>query len=364
MKKNSIIFGLVMFLAGAVACYYGFRETPANAVSQRGDRAPRSREEQQTIDIYKRSNGAVVFITTKTLALDFYSGLHHQEGTGSGVIVDGKRGIILTNFHVIQEASRIEVSLANGSVHQAKLVGLDPEDDLAVLRLVNPPAKLAEIKLGDSSQLEVGQRVYAIGNPFGLNSTLTTGIISSLNRTIRSPSGYKLKDLIQTDAAINPGNSGGPLIDTRGEIIGLNTAILSRSGDSAGIGFAVPVNRIRRVLPELVAIGKVLRPVLGWSLVDTDQGPMVYGVEPSGPAARAGVRGILRKVEGVFVSGYVEDFERADLVSGINGERVYTKDQLEDIISQLSPRKPINLQLRRGGAQGRTREVVVKPGVR
>ena len=232
---------------------------------------------------------------------------------------------------------------------------------MAVLQLIEPPKSLRSVEFGDSSELEIGQRVLAIGNPHGLNRTLTSGIISSLERTVRNPSGYFMKGLVQTDAAINPGNSGGPLLDMDGRLIGVNSAILSQSGDSAGIGFAVPVNQIRRILPELIATGKVLRPKIGWILVDTTQGPMVRRVFTGGPADIAGIQPIERPTGSVFMQGYVRDFERADLILRVNGKSVQSSEEVEEAITSSTHGKPISFTLRRGGIQGPERNVSVKP---
>ena len=329
--------------------------------------ATRTSEEQRTIDVYRRVNEAVVFILTKTLTvdpLDFVPEVRANEGSGSGTVVDAERRIIITNLHVIQGAAKMEIVLADGQSYQARLVGFDKESDVAVLQLRDENVKLTSFEFGDSSKLEVGQRVLAIGNPFGLNRTLTTGIISSLNRVVKSPQSGVMRGLIQTDAAINPGNSGGPLLDADGRLIGLNTAILSQSGDSAGIGFAVPINQIKRVLPELIATGRVLRPTFGWILDDTNQGPMVRWTAKDGPADRAGVEGAYRIVSDAFMRGYVLDFSRADLIYKVNGERVDSRDRVEEILSQAEAGKATEFTMRRGGLSGRERVVSVVPVLR
>jgi S1-C subfamily serine protease len=334
------------------------------ACAQEGGLARRTPEEEQTIRVYKVAENGVVFITTITLTVDpfeVFPAVQPREGSGSGIIVDAKQGIILTNLHVIQDAHKIEITLSNGQTYRARLVGYDQEYDVAVLQLHNPPADLTALEFGDSSRLEVGQKVLAIGNPFGLDRTLTSGIISSLNRTVKTGQGHLMKGLIQTDAAINPGNSGGPLLDLEGRLIGINTAILSQSGDSAGIGFAVPINQIKRILPELIATGKVLRPTMGWVLVDTNQGPMVRRVMRDSPADKAGIAPIEREVESGFVRGYVRDFERADLIVKVNGQKVSSRDQVEEIVSQIKAEESLRLVLRRGGLEGRERSVEVTP---
>jgi S1-C subfamily serine protease len=326
--------------------------------------ASRTEEEQKTIDLYKRTNEAVVFIVTKTLTVDpfeMFPEVHAAEGSGSGIIVDAERGLIITNFHVIGDAQKIEISLADGQTYGARLIGADKEYDMAVLQFRSKPENLSSIPFADSSRLEVGQRVLAIGNPFGLNRTLTSGIISSLDRVVKSPHGSLMRGLIQTDAAINPGNSGGPLLDSDGRLIGMNTAILSQSGDSAGIGFAVPINQIRRILPELVATGRVLRPKLGWVLDDTNQGPMVRWTAKNGPAWKAGIEPAYRLVTSGFMRGYILDYARADLIVAVNDQAVTSKEEIDEAISQSPSGKPIRLILKRGGRQGKERTIVVMP---
>ena len=331
--------------------------------------ATRTEDEQRTIDAYKRANESVVFITTRTYVLDplaFFDELKPQQGMGTGTIIDPQRGLVLTNLHVIEGAlesgGKVEIMLANGRNSGAKLVGYDTESDVAVFQLTEPLKGISPLTPGDSSSLEVGQRVLAIGNPFGLYRSLTTGIISSLDRTMKTPRGEVLKGLIQTDAAINPGNSGGPLLDADGRLIGINTAILSQSGDSAGIGFAVPFNDIRRILPELVRTGRVRRPNMGWYLVDTDQGPMVLRVAPQGVAALGGIQAIEQEISsGGFVRGFQRDIERADLIYKVNGERVHNRDEVEDSIRRTNRSESIRVTLRRGGIYGKEREVTVVP---
>lgn len=359
-----ILFVVVVLLGGVLA---GYSLAPRPMVSRveaaTGD-VWRTDEENRTIEVYKRANAAVVFISTIVLAVDpfdLFFEAQPREGTGSGFIIDAEKGIVLTNLHVLQEAQRIQIFLASGQPYEARLLGFDKEFDIAVLQLINPPAGLKALKLGNSTKLDVGQRVLAIGNPFGLNRTLTKGIISSLDRTVRGPNGVVLRGLIQTDASINPGNSGGPLLDGDGNVIGINTAILSQSGDSAGIGFAVPINQIRRVLPELIATGKVLRPQLGWILVDTDQGPMIRRVQPGGPADLAGLAPLERMVENVFMRGYVSDPQRADLIYKINGKRVSAREEVDELVQKSKSGKPLSITVRRGGLQGPEREVAVVP---
>ena len=329
----------------------------------------RTVEEQKTIDLYKRVNRSVVFITTRSYVVDpftLFDDIQPQEGTGSGTIIDAEKHLVVTNLHVVQGALQsggsVEVMLASGESSKATLVGYDQENDIAVLKFAEKVTDVVAVPFGDSSKLEVGQRVYAIGNPFGLYRSLTSGIVSSLDRTMKTGNGTALRDLIQTDAAINPGNSGGPLLDSDGRLIGINTAILSQSGSSAGIGFAVPINNIRRSLPELLSSGKVSRPRMGWQLVDTDQGPMVLRTARDGAAADAGVAPIERPIPGnAFVRGYREDIESADLIFKVNGSRVRSRDEVEDAIRKSDREKGLVLTLRKGGVYGKEREVKVIP---
>ena len=366
LSRNSIFVVAGFIMAFVTAHFFFLKEgtAKAGAVDIRGVSAWRSESEERIIKIYKQTNEAVVFITTISLTVDpfdLFLEMEPREGTGSGVIVDAKKGIVLTNLHVIQDADKIEISLANGQGYKARLVGFDKELDIAVLQLHNPSDNLVAIPFGDSSRLEVGQQVLAIGNPFALNRTLTSGIVSSLDRTVKNPNGFLMKGLIQIDAAINPGNSGGALLDMDGRLIGLNTAILSRSGDSAGIGFAVPINDVHRVLPELIATGKVLRPKIGWILVDTTQGPMVRRVVEGGPAEDAGVQPIERRVNDAFRQGYIRDFSRADLIMEVNGVPVHSVDEVQNLVSSSDPKKPIQFVFRRGGIGGQARDISVKP---
>lgn len=342
---------------------------PRPVFAQAGGVPSRTPEEQKTIELYKRVNRSVVFLTTRSYVVDpfmMFDDIKPQEGTGSGTIIDAEKRLVVTNLHVIQGALQsggsVEIMLASGESSKATLVGYDQENDIAVLKFEEKIGGVTAAPFGDSSRLEVGQRVFAIGNPFGLYRSLTSGIVSSLDRTMKTGNGAALRDLIQTDAAINPGNSGGPLLDSDGRLIGINTAILSQSGSSAGIGFAVPINTIRRVLPELLASGKVSRPRMGWQLVDTDQGPMVLRVARDSAAETAGISAIERMIPGnAFVRGYREDIENADLIFKVNGNRVRNRDEVEDAIRKSDKEKSISFSLRRGGVYGREREVKVVP---
>ncbi|MDD7473448.1 MAG: trypsin-like peptidase domain-containing protein [Bdellovibrionota bacterium] len=325
-------------------------------------KAPRSEEELRTINIYKACKDSVVFISTLTISqdpFDMFMGQERKEGSGSGVIIDSKKGIVLTNLHVIQNASDLIITINEKEKTRAKLIGYDNEYDIAVLQMIKYPTTIKAISLGDSSTLEVGQKVIAIGNPFGLSKTLTTGVISNLNRTVRNPNNFLMKGLIQTDASINPGNSGGPLIDMGGRIIGLNTAILSSSGDSAGIGFAIPVNYLRRILPELINTGKVSRPDLGLVMVDTSQGVMIQRVEKQSPLVGLAYPAEI-EIKDRFTRGFIRDFSKADLIYSIDGVRVYNKEQVDEIVAKAGTTKELKIVLKRGSIYAEDRVVKVK----
>ena len=352
---------LLVFLIGVSALLI-FRQASAeeaSGVRPSLPQAPRTENEQQTIDVYKRANEAVVYISTRAEVSDFF-GVQEQEGSGSGVIIDSAKALVVTNSHVIAGAQQILVTLADGQTYDVRLIGEDSDNDMALLQIINPPAKLVAAELGSSSTLEVGQRVFAIGNPFGLNRTLTTGIISSLGRSIRSESGKVIQDIIQTDAAINPGNSGGPLLDSAARVIGINTAILSRTGQSSGIGFSIPVNTLISVVPQLLKYGKVLRPKIGVVLVDTDAGPAVLYVQPNSPAEEAGIVGARKLIRRGALVGYVNDFSNADFVLEINGKTVRTKDEANNALSRVEPEKELELKLRTGLGR-KTKTVQLKP---
>ena len=297
-------------------------EAAERLVTARGDLAD---DEMSTIELFKNISPSVVHVTNLAQKIDTnsFNVLEIPRGVGSGFIW-GDDGYIVTNFHVIQGAAAAKVTLADNTVLDAKLVGFDDSKDIAVLKVTAPPEKLRPILLGSSTDLQVGQKVFAIGSPFELDQTLTTGIIGGLGREIQSVSGRPIQGVIQTDAAINPGNSGGPLLDSSGRLIGVNTAIASPSGGSVGIGFAVPVDIVRRVVPQLIRTGKVERPGLGVRTVDDRitrrmglEGILVDKVMPGSAAAKAGLRSMDRE-KGVV----------GDLITAINGHEVRNHDDL------------------------------------
>ena len=309
--------------------------------------------EKSTIDLFKTSSPSVVHITTLRQARDFRtrSILDVPAGTGSGFIWDDA-GHIVTNFHVVQEASGADVTLYNHETYHADLIGTAPSYDLALLRIDALKSKLRPIPIGTSADLQVGQSTFAIGNPFGLDQSLTTGVLSALGRTIQSVTGRPIEDVIQTDAAINPGNSGGPLLDSAGRLIGVNTAIYSPSGVSSGIGFAVPVDTVNRIIPQLLATGKVIRPYLGVQVSDAVSnqvsgqrglnGVVVAGVEPDSPAAKAGLRGLQDAGNGRMMLG--------DIIQQADGKPVRRADDLFAALERHKAGETIKLQVLRDGS--------------
>ena len=300
-------------------------------------------EERTNILVYERANRSVVHITTKAAQRDLVFLEVPAEGAGSGSVID-KDGHILTNYHVVDGAQEIRVTLDSGETYEAELVGYDQPNDMAVLKIVAPAAALVPIELGDSTRLKVGQIVYAIGNPFGLERTMTTGIISSLNRSLPTArSGRTMKSIIQIDAALNRGNSGGPLLDTRGRLIGMNTAIASSTGENNGIGFAIPAETIRRVVPQLIASGRVIRADAGISRVyQSDDGLVIATLVPGGAAERAGLRGFKvvreQRRRGPFL--YEErrvDRSQADTIVAVDGEKATTADTFLSLIESHQP---------------------------
>ena len=308
-------------------------------------------EEKATIALFRQSSPSVVHITTLAVRQDLFTLnlLQIPEGTGSGLIWDDT-GNIVTNFHVIQNADGAQVTLADHSTWKARRVGIAPDKDLAVLKIDAPRTQLRAIPLGTSKDLQVGQKVFAIGNPFGLDQTLTRGIISALGREIESVTRRPIQGVIQTDAAINPGNSGGPLLDSAGRMIGLNTAIYSPTGTSAGIGFAIPVDIINRVVPELIRFGRVSRPGIGIQLVD-DQlaqevgapGPIVYEVVPGSAAARAGIRPTRRDPTGRVRLG--------DVLVSIDGKKVASANDVFLALEGYKVGDTVTVGLLRNGTQ-------------
>jgi S1-C subfamily serine protease len=309
-------------------------------------------EEQNNIGVYKKALPSVVNITSRAMAFDFFYGAVPQEGQGSGFVID-KEGRILTNFHVIADAQEVWATLSNKKKYRATVVGTDRAHDLAIIQIKAP--ELQPATLGDSRRLQVGQTVYAIGNPFGLSGTLTKGLVSSI-RQIREPDGSAIDDAIQTDAAINPGNSGGPLLNRGGEVIGINTMIASSVGQSAGIGFAIPINTAKAVLDDLVTLGRVRRPSLGVrtlpigpELADAlglsaDYGLLIVQVAPGSAAEQAGLRG---GNERRYISNYPVMIG-GDLVVAVDGERVESQQDLAQIMNKHRAGDTVHMTVYRG----------------
>jgi S1-C subfamily serine protease len=309
-------------------------------------------EEQNNIGVYRKNIPAVVNVTSKAVTFDFFYGAVPQEGQGSGFIID-KEGHILTNYHVIADARQVEITLHNRKKYRAKIVGTDRSHDLAIVQIDAP--NLTPAVLGDSRNLQVGQKVYAIGNPFGLNGTLTTGIVSSI-RSVREPDGMQIDDAIQTDAAINPGNSGGPLMNWRGEVIGINTMIYSGVGQSAGIGFAIPINTAKAVLNDLVTLGRVRRPALGIRTIPidpeladqmglpADYGLLIVQVVPGGAADRAGLRGGSERA----YLGNIPIMLGGDLIVAIDGQRVDDQQALAQMMNSHRAGDTVRITFYRG----------------
>lgn len=305
-------------------------------------------DEANSTEIFAKASPAVVFVTSSALRRNRFT-LNITEiprGAGSGFVWN-EDGLIVTNFHVIAGADKLTVSIHERGDFEAEVVGVAPERDLAVLRLLDPPENLITLPLGDSSELSVGRKVLAIGNPFGLDTTLTVGVVSALDREIQSPSNRRISGVIQTDAAINPGNSGGPLLNSLGQLIGVNTAIYSPSGASAGIGFAIPVNTVKEVVPQLIAYGKILRPILGVELA-SDRWARRYGVEGvvivrvlrGLPAAEAGMMGAARGGRG--------EIQLGDVITHIEDQPVRSHDDYLSALEKYKVGDTISIRTRRG----------------
>jgi len=308
--------------------------------------------EQNNIEVYSTLSSGVVFIHSTSYARDFLGFVEPQEGSGSGSIID-EQGDILTNYHVIEGAQKLSVSLGGKKDYAARVVGGDPDTDLAVIRLLEKPTgPLTVVPPGDSDKLVVGQKVLAIGNPFGLDRTLTTGVISGLQRPIRARNNRLIEGAIQTDASINPGNSGGPLLDSHGRMIGINSQILSPSGASSGVGFAVPINIAKRVVPQLLQGGQVRRPKLGVSTRDVEairnqidlpvsEGVLILQVARGSGAANAGLRGLQQTENG--------DVELGDIILGINGEKIANQDELFRVTEKHQVGETVQVLILRDG---------------
>jgi len=361
-----LAFASALIAVGATALLYNlgrFWNSGAGAAVTSVDEATPARisdpatvsDEQNNIEVYKAISPGVAFINTTSVSQDFFGNEQEGKGNGSGSVID-TNGNILTNFHVIDQAQKLTVSFGGDKTYPATLVGSDPDTDLAVIR-IDPPAGLTVVPLGYSDKLTVGQKVLAIGNPFGLDRTLTTGVISGLQRPIRARNGRPIDAAIQTDASINPGNSGGPLLDKYGRMIGINSQILSPAGGSVGVGFAIPVSIAKRVIPQLLQFGEVRRPKLGASLptvedlkqrgyrMPVDAGLLVYQLVQGGSAERAGMHGI------------TADGNIGDIILSGDGQKLNDLDDLYRLLDKKQIGDTVNFEVYRGG---RTVTVPVK----
>jgi putative serine protease PepD len=327
-----------------------------------------SPDEETNISVYERVSPGVVNITSTVVEYDIFYRAYPSDETGSGIVLD-YQGHVLTNYHVVQDAERLEVSLPDHTKYSASVVGIDAQNDLAVIRLDDAPReRLHPVSLGDSDSLKVGQKVLAIGNPLGLQNTLTIGIVSSLGRRIRAPSGALVDNVIQTDAAINPGNSGGPLLNAAGELVGLNSSIFTIGGGNIGIGFAIPANTIRRVVPQLIKDGRVRRPwfgIEGYAVDDylssrlslpVQSGILVFRVLRGGSAERAGIKGadrVVRYFNQRFPIG-------GDIITEIDGEAVNSTDELGLLMESKNPGDVVQVTLYRNGAKRQVKVTLVE----
>lgn len=370
MKKHSILqilFPLTMLLVGAGGCAQPSAANPTPGASSPAQVSPSaspvaatpaldaasvdglSSDEISNISLFERLSPSVVYVTNLAVRRDRFSmdATSIPQGSGSGFVWD-KKGTIITNFHVVKGAQDVEVTLSDGSVWKAKPIGFEPDKDLAVISIEAPESALTPIPVGKSATLKVGQKVLAIGNPFGLDHTLTTGVISGLDREIQALTGRPISGVVQTDAAINPGNSGGPLLDSQGRLIGINTAIYSPSGAYAGIGFAVPVDTVSRLVPEILQHGKVTKPGLGVQVASANiaarlevDGALVLGVVPGGPAAKIGLRPTMRGPAGRLVLG--------DILVRIGPHRLKSADDLFKAMDAYKVGDKVEIEFLRDG---------------
>jgi S1-C subfamily serine protease len=366
MHKGSVRLILVVALLAAAATMAALRwdllpgrggaevSGPAFAFGPAGETAV-SEDERTNIRVYETVSPGVVNVTRTVVEYDFFFSPVAREGTGSGCVLDTD-GHILTNYHVIQSADSLEVSLPDHTKYRARVLGVDRQNDLAVIRIDAPAERLHPIRLGSSSSLMVGQKVLAIGNPLGLQNTLTVGIVSSLGRRIETQTGELVDNVIQTDAAINPGNSGGPLLNTAGEMVGINTSIFTIGGGNIGIGFSIPADTIRRVATDLIREGRVIRPwfgIEGYALnpdlasvlkLPVEQGVLVYRVYRGSSADRADIRGASRAVawynQRIYVGG--------DIITEVDAKPVGSQEELQLVLEARRPGDTIRVTLQRG----------------
>ena len=353
----------ILILAMSWSCDVVSSAPPTTQAAQDPEPVPRgalTRAEQATIQLFEDAHPSAVYITTLTQRRNLFTGVATEvpRGTGSGFVWD-RAGHIVTNLHVLENATAAQIVLHDQSTYRAELIGFSRGHDLAVLKIDAPDGVLRPVDVGRSDDLRVGQRIYAIGNPFGLSATLTTGILSALGREIPAVGGGMIENVIQTDADINPGNSGGPLLDSAGRLIGVNTAIYSPSGVSAGIGFAVPVDTVRRVVPQIIEQGEYTPPQLGIRVSEDlnayvrrqlrVRGVVILDVESGNGAARAGLRGTSRAADGRLILG--------DIIQAIDGETVDTLGDLRTVLDRYDPGDEVSVTILR---DGRTRDVRIQ----
>jgi S1-C subfamily serine protease len=361
--QRKVRFLAILLLIGLGAYWAGSRWGPRIPAGVEALRAPApaseggglTPDELVNVRIYRQAEPAVANIVTRTVEYDFFLNPIPVEGAGSGFLIDTD-GHILTNLHVVQDAQVIEVTLGDQNRYKAKFLGADARNDIALLKIDPGSRKLTALPLGDARTLEVGQKVLAIGNPFGFQSTLTTGVVSALGRTVQTGQNTFIDEAIQTDAAINRGNSGGPLLNTRGEVIGINTAIYTPSGTTAGIGFAIPINTARRVAEDLITQGRVRRASLGiegrplWPGLaqalglSVNEGFLIERVTPSGPAEAAGIRGGNRTV----LAGLHELRLGGDVLVAVDGKKILSQVDLNLILNRMRPGETVTLTIYRG----------------
>jgi S1-C subfamily serine protease len=336
MKNFWFVF-LIGFIAGAALLTMVKKEATAATDATPATAPLLITDEANNIAVFEAASPSVVFVTNTQLRRQRFSlnVLEIPKGSGTGFIWDDD-GLIVTNFHVVYGANKINIALQSGQQFEAKVVGTSPEKDIALLKIDAPKEILSPLPLGNSDALAVGRKVLAIGNPFALDTTLTVGVVSALGREIKSMNNRTISNVIQTDAAINPGNSGGPLLNSQGELIGVNTAIYSPSGASAGIGFAIPVSTLKTLVPQLKKYGKLYRPVLGietlsdsWTKRLKIKGVVVFAVKPGLPAARAGIIGVREDRRGKLHLG--------DVIIAIDAEQVTNEDTMLSLLEQHSP---------------------------
>jgi S1-C subfamily serine protease len=372
ITRMILVAGILLFAAYWVGAHYGspgptnVQALPVDSGAQRQEGL--TDEEAINVRVYRQASPAVANILTKATEYDFFMNAVPVEGAGSGFIID-PRGYILTNYHVIEEAQTIEVVLGDQSRHPAKAIGADQRNDVALIKIDPKGKKLAVLTLGDSSTLQVGQKVLAIGNPFGFQSTLTTGVVGALGRTVQTSQTTFIDEAIQTDAAINRGNSGGPLINSHGEVIGINSAIFTPSGTTAGIGFAIPINTAKAIAHDLMTDGKVHRaflgvetlPVSGYLAEALDlpvqEGLLVETVSRGGPAAAGGIRGGDR----VAQAGMRRIYIGGDVIVGIDGQKIANQFDMNVILNRKRPGDTVNVTVYRGGKK---MDIAVKLGER